>query len=432
MSSEAFVQAVTRFIRSKEARRHVAVELQNHLEESKQAWLRNGYPEEEAEQKTVAAMGSASQLGKSMNKIHRPAWDFWLIGIISLLLAAGFLPLFSADFQQQFDSDLTGYFVQHRLLHVGIGVGIIAALIYIDYRKLQRFSLPFYAGAIVLLVCLWLLPATYVNGQAMLQIGPLRLQTWMALPFLVTSMAGFFTAPKWKGWQLAGFTLVPILLFTLLSNLTVLMLYMAVSAVLFGYSYFSRRVKIGVFSAAGGIGLCIAAFGVYAYHRLLAPYQTERITAFLNPESYSDSAGYMILLLKEALAEAGLFGAEMNTYIPEAHTDYALVQLIHSYGYVAGVLVIMLLLAVTIRVAWMARTLPRSFGKLLILASVTVYSMQSLYSILMIFGFLPLTGMSLPFISYGLLPLLIHAFLLGMVLSVYRRKLYVTNSLSSI
>ncbi len=430
MSSEEFVLAVTRCIRAKEAHQQVAEELTNHLQESKQTWLRKGYSEEEAEQKAVAAMGSASRLGKNMDKIHRPAWDFWLIGIISLLLAASFIPIFLTDFQPQFGTDLTGYYVQHRLLHIVLGIGMIAVLMYFDYRKLQRFSLLLYVSSILLLLFLLFTPNTFINGHAIFQFGPLRLHTWMALPFLVVSLAGFLSERTYNGWLLAGFIILPIVLFTLLSNLSALMLYTAAAAVLFGYSYLPRKVKTGVFAVTGGIGLSMAAFGVYAYHRLLMPYQTERIAAFLNPEGYSDSSGYMILLLKDAMAEAGLFGAKMPSYIPEAHTDYALVQLIHSYGYAAGILVIALLFAVTIRIGWMALNLPQSYGKLLILASVTVYSIQSVYSILMIFGFLPLTGMSLPFISYGLLPMLIHAFLLGMVLSVYRRKLYVTKPMA--
>ena len=68
MSSKQFLQQVTSYIRSKEARSHVEQELQQHMDHSTKAWISKGYSREEAEQKAISEMGSASQLGKSMDK----------------------------------------------------------------------------------------------------------------------------------------------------------------------------------------------------------------------------------------------------------------------------------------------------------------------------------------------------------------------------
>ena len=147
-----------------------------------------------------------------------------------------------------------------------------------------------------------------------------------------------------------------------------------------------------------------------------------RIKAFLNPELYAEEEGYLMILLKDALENAGWFGSDKMYYIPNAYSDYALVQLIQAYGYVVGIAVIALIVAVSLRILWLLRTMPQSFGKLLVLAAVTLYTCQSVYSMLMVFGVLPIIGVPLPFISYGATPLLLNAMLIGFVLSVYRRR----------
>lgn len=432
MSSNQFLQQVTSYIRSKEAHTYVEEELKQHLAHSQQAWVTKGYSPEEAEKKAIDEMGSASQLGKSMDKIHRPKWDFWLIGTVILLIAVSFITILTTDFSQQFGIDMKRALIENKIIHTMLAILGIALIMFVDYRKLQRHSTLIYGIALLLLIGLWLMPNIVMNGEPMFKIGLIRIQAWVALPLLLVAFAGFFTERKWKGETLIGLFLLPLFLFIMLANLAVMLLFIGVVAVLFSFSYFSRNVKLIIFSVAGGLGLTLFAYSVYAYHYLLMSYQTERIAAYLHPESYADSAGYMMLQLRTALAGAGWFGAETIQHVPEAHTDYVLVQLIQTFGYVGGTVVIFLILAVALRILWTARTLPQSFGKLLVLAAVTLYSCQSTYSILMVFGFLPLTGVPLPFISYGTTPLLLNAFLIGLVLSVYRRKVYMGKQAFSV
>lgn len=425
MSSKAFLQQVTSHIRSKEARGYVEQELQQHIMHSKTAWEAKGYSPQEAEQKAIAEMGSASQLGKSMDKIHRPKWDIWLIGAVLLLVAVSFVPILTMDFSVQFWQGMRSEVIAYKIIHIVLAIGMIVALMYVDYRKLQRFSMPIYVVALVLLMVLIFMPNARINGEAMFKVGPLRIQAWTVLPVLLVAFAGFLAEHKWKGWQLTVLFILPLLLFLMIPNLVVTLLYITVIAILFSFSHFTKKEKRNVFLVVGGVGLVGVAYSIYAYHYLLAPYQTERIAAFLHPELYADTGGFMMLRLKTALAGAGWFGAESNYYVPDGHTDYALVQLIQAYGYLFGIPVIVVILAIALRILWMVRTLPKSFGKLLVLAAVTLYSSQSIYSIFMVFGLLPLAGMPLPFVSYGLTPLLLNAFLIGLVLSVYRRKSYI-------
>ena len=428
MSSKQFLWQVTSYIRSKEARGYVEKELQHHLTQSKQAWINKGYSPEEAEQKAIAEMGSATQLGKAMDKIHRPKWDFWLIGAVILLLIASFIPIVTTDFNQQFGQDITRYFLENKMIHIVLAVATIAVIMYVDYRKLQRYSMLIYGVALLLLCILVFMPNIFVNGEAMLKIGPIRIQAWTVLPLLLIAFSGFFANHKWKLWQLVVLFVVPIYFFLMLANLIVTMFYVVIVLMLFSFSAFSRKTKFTVLSVVSAIGIALFGYGVYAYNHLLAPYQVVRIKAFLQPELYED---YPMLQLKAALEGSGWFGAKTIAFVPEAHTDYALVQIIQAYGYSAGIAVIIVMLTIVLRILWMVRTMPRSFGKSLVLAALTLYSAQSIYSIFMVFGLLPLTSVPLPFISYGITPVLLNAFLMGLVLSVYRRKGYIEKQVFS-
>ncbi|AMO86168.1 Cell division protein FtsW [Solibacillus isronensis B3W22] len=421
MQSERFLNKVTAFIRSKEAQVHVYDELKHHIEHSKNAWLKKGYTPDEAERKAIDEMGSPSALGKSMDKIHRPKVDWLLISLVAILLGASFIPILTFDSTVIFGADMTNYFIRNKWLHLLCAVLLIAALMYIDYRKLERFSLAIYLGALILLMILNYFPTAMVSGQSYLMVGPIQIQVWTVLPLLLIAWAGFFTQKKFKSWQLIILFVLPLWFILRAPNLTAALIYAGVVTILFYLSDYSLKSKI--LTSITVIGLIASA--VFLMTPQLHHYQLVRIYAFLNPESYATQEGYIYLAIKNALNEAGWFGAETIRYIPEGHTDFALVQLIQEFGYIAGIAVVTVLFAIAIRILWEAKQLTRSYGKMLVIGAVSFYCMQFGYSVAMILGWLPIIGLSLPFISYGFTSLLINSFVIGTALSVYRRKTFI-------
>lgn len=421
MQSERFLNKVTAFIRSKEAQVHVYDELKRHIEHSKNAWLKKGYTPDEAERKAIDEMGSPSALGKSMDKIHRPKVDWLLISLVAILLGASFIPILTFDSTVIFGADMTNYFIRNKWLHLLCALLLIAALMYIDYRKLERFSLAIYLGALILLIILNYFPTAMVSGQSYLMVGPIQIQAWTVLPLLLIAWAGFFTQKKFKSWQLIILFVLPLWFIIRAPNLTAALIYAGAVTILFYLSDYSLKSKI--MTSITVIGLIASA--VFLMTPQLHHYQLVRIYAFLNPESYATQEGYIYLAIKNALNEAGWFGAETIRYIPEGHTDFALVQLIQEFGYIAGIAVVTVLFAIAIRILWEAKQLTRSYGKMLVIGAVSFYCMQFGYSVAMILGWVPIIGLSLPFISYGFTSLLINSFVIGIALSVYRRKTFI-------
>jgi cell division protein FtsW (lipid II flippase) len=155
----------------------------------------------------------------------------------------------------------------------------------------------------------------------------------------------------------------------------------------------------------------------------IKPYQIGRLLAFFNPEKYADTEGFIILRIQELMSKAGWFGLTgAKEFIPEAHTNFVFVSITYHYGWLLGVLLVIILLLFAGRMIAIQAKIKDSYGQLLLIGGVALYSVQLVSNIGMALGLFPMTSMSLPFISYGLMPTLLNAILIGAVLSVYRRK----------
>jgi cell division protein FtsW (lipid II flippase) len=416
---QIFLNEVTDQIKSKEAKAYVAKELNYHLKEAKNTWIEKGLSESEAEEKAVEQMGSPTKLGIQMNKLHRPKVDWWLVFLVASAMGLSFLPMFSLGYMND------SHFIIYKILIVVLGVTATVGVMLVDYRKWRSLGWLFYTIGILLLVFLAFFSNTMINGLKLIKLGPVTIESLMALPFFYLAWASFFNNEKFRIWQFLLLFLSPILLFLTIPSISTIYLYSVMVFVMLWWSKFSKKVKwmitTGTFSSI--ILTCIIVWP------FIKPYQLERLLAFIEPEKYSDGAGFMILKSQELMANAGWFGwfsgfgqPRIKEFIPEAHTNFVFVSFTYSYGWLFGVLLVVILSLFAARMIAIHPKIKDSYGKLLLIGGVALYGIQLVSNIGMTLGFFPLTSMSLPFISYGLMPTLLNAILIGAVLSVYRRK----------
>jgi cell division protein FtsW (lipid II flippase) len=416
---QIFLNEVTDQIRSKEAKTYVASELNYHLKEAKRIWMEKGLPEDEAEEKAVEQMGSPTKLGIQMNKLHRPKVDWWLILLLAASMGLSFLPMFSLGYMNDI------YFIIYKILIAFLGVTAAVGVMLVDYRKWKKYGWLFYTIGITLLVMLAFFSNTTINGLKLIKLGPVTIESLMALPFFYLAWSSFFNNERLKIWQFLFLFLSPILLFLALPSISTIYLYCVMVFVMLWWSKFSKKVKwmisTGTFSLIILTGLIVWPF--------IKPYQIERFLAFIEPEKYSDGAGFMILKSQELMGKAGWFGwfggfgqPRIREFIPEAHTNFVFVSFTYSYGWLFGVVLVLILLLFAARMITIQTKIKDSYGKLLLIGGVALYGIQLVSNIGMTLGLFPMISMSLPFISYGLMPTLLNAILIGAVLSVYRRK----------
>lgn len=408
-----FLSEVTTHIRSKEAKKFVASELEFHLNQVKKEWIGRGMSEAAAEEKAVSQMGSPSKLGHEMNKLHKPRIDWWLIGLLAITMALSFLPLLTVS------QELGDNFIVKKALHIFLGVLLAVIMMFIDYRKFERKGWIFYSVGVLFLFMLIAFPNRFLNGAPYFQIGPFQIESYFALPFLFLGWASFFNNPKIKLWQYFILFALPLMLFLAVPNMAVSFIYIVMVFVMMWWSAISRKAAaiISLVSIMGTV-----AFGTLAWFTV-KEYQLARILGFLNPEKYPSTWGYSYLQLKERLTSAGWFGSAANsTALPFEHIDYAFVNLTYNYGYLFAIGLFVILSLLAARIVMISIQIHSRFGNLLLVGGVTLFLVQFIYNIGMMIGLLPLTSMSLPFISYGFIPMVFNAFIMGVVLSVYRRK----------
>ncbi|MFK9093670.1 FtsW/RodA/SpoVE family cell cycle protein [Bacillus salipaludis] len=409
-----FLQEVTEQIKSKEAKKYVADELGYHLQEAKKLWLEKGLPEAEAEEKAIEQMGSPIKLGKQMNRLHKPKVDWFMMILLVTTLGLGFLPIISLGYIDD------RYFSVSKTIMVVLGGAAAIGLMLIDYRKWKTRGWLFYLLGILLLVLIRTFSNTTINGVPRLRIpGIITIESSMALPFFFLAWASFLNNEKLKVWNFSILFMIPILLFLIVPSIPIIFMYTVTVFVMLWWSKFSRKMILSITGVTIGLFITIG----FTSWQFLQTYQKVRLLAFFNPEKYSNGAGYLALRLKGLMSKAGWFGHPgQKEFIPEAHTDFVFVSLSYIYGWLFAIALVIILSLIIVRFIVISNRIHDPFAKLLLIGAVVLYGVQLASHLGMALGVFPLTSISLPFISYGLMPVLLNSFLIGIVLSVYRRK----------
>ena len=419
MNHKDFLTKVTSFIRANKAKKLVEIEINQHLTHAKNAWMKKGYSEVEAEKKAVEEMGSATKLGMSLGKLHKPKIDWFMLSLIGVLLALSFLPLMAMD-------QTKGEMILTNALTIIIGLILIVCLMLFDISRVSRFGYIFYIFGLVMLAVLIWIPNGMMNGEARFTVGPITLSVWYVLPVFLIAWAALFSKESMRLWKALLLVTVPIFLLMLVPNLAVLFIFTLMSIVMLYKGTFTRIEKRFFLILLGiGVVVCFALIVLAIRNEMIMPYQLARIYGFLHPHDYAKSEGYLYLLLNTILSEANWFGSSSSQVIPGAHTDFVLSFLMQRYGIVVTLIVVVLLLLILARMCWQAIGKGQSFAKLLVIGASTLFSIQVLYAFAMTIGIVPLFSIPLPFISYGLMPTIINSMIVGAVLSVYRRQTYI-------
>ncbi len=185
----------------------------------------------------------------------------------------------------------------------------------------------------------------------------------------------------------------------------------------------SAIVALGVNLSAGFLGEVI--WGI------LKEYQRKRLIVFLNPEADQLGAGYHLIQSRIAIGAGELWGQGLNqgtqtqlNFIPEQHTDFIFSSIGEEFGFVGGICLLLAFFLVCWRLLMIARQAPDNFGSLLAIGTLSMISFQVIVNISMTIGVAPVTGIPLPWISYGRSALITNFVAIGLVESVanYRRR----------
>lgn len=309
----------------------------------------------------------------------------------------------------------------------------------IDYTLLKSYTPLFYWGSIALLI-LTMFIGTEINGaKGWIRLGPLsfqasevaKLATIMMLGKTLEEMNG--TINEWKNFfKMAIYAVIPAVFIVIQPD-------MGMTMVLF-------FIVVGIFFIAGldiriigGGFLSLVLVIVIAWNTgLIKPYQIQRLTSFLDPESDTSSAGYQLKQSLIGVGNGGIFGLKGNyitkensvgysaQYVPEVQTDFIFASISEQWGLMGAATLLTLYGILIYRMIAIARTSKDTFGSIITVGLVAYFLFAIFQNIGMTIGLMPITGITLPLISYGGSSLLTTVMSIGLVLNIgmRRKKIY--------
>jgi len=358
-----------------------------------------------------ASFGLISKFG-SIN------WMFVLL--LCALASVGYAALYSAA-----GGAAEPYAARHGL-RFAFGVMLMLGIALIDIRVIARLSWLFYAGAIALLVGVLRFGHVGKGAQRWIEIGGFQLQpSELAKIALVLALAHWFHRASWERMGNPLFLIVP----TIAVAVPVGLIFKqpnlgtaVVTAIVGGAVFFAAGVRWWKFLLA----LAPIPFAVqYAYEHLRG-YQRARIDTFLNPESDPLGAGYNIIQSKIALGSGGMWGkgflqgtqGHLN-FLPEKQTDFIFTMLGEEFGFVGGLVLIVLLGAIILGGMVMALRCRHQYGRLVALGISVNFSLYVFANIAMVMGAIPVGGLPLPLVSHGGSAMLTIMIGFGILMSAY-------------
>ncbi|MBI3306788.1 MAG: rod shape-determining protein RodA [Candidatus Omnitrophica bacterium] len=322
----------------------------------------------------------------------------------------------------------SGSYETKQLFWVMVALVIFFAMAFLGYRSLLGMSYLLYVLAIICLVVVLVLGEARLGAQRWLRLGPIAFQpSEFAKLATILALANFLGSNnRWEKegrifLAAAAIALVPFILIVKQPDLgTSLMFIPMMIAMLF---IWGLRYRYFIFTALTGLVAAPLMWGV------LKEYQRKRILVFLDPDRDPLGSGYTAIQSKIAVGSGGLFGKgymagtqSQLQFVPEHHTDFIFCVIGEEWGF-AGALLLLVLYGLLFRAAFQVVEHTTDMkAKLLVAGIAAVVFSQVFINIGMSIGLMPITGITLPLVSYGGSSLVMTAIALGLVLSIYKER----------
>ncbi len=320
------------------------------------------------------------------------------------------------------------YFLKRQAIFLVIGAVVMVAMALFDYRRLEQISTVLYIGILFALVAVLATPAR-LGAQRWFPLGPIQLQpSEFATVVLVIAIATYCSRrPEGLEFRdlvrmvmMAG---LPILLVFKQPDLGTAIVMSVILLVMLAVAGMPGRYLLALIAAA----ILLVLFAVNV--GLLQKYQIDRLTSFISPNGASQAATYNVAQAKEAIAHGGMFGRGLGdgtltnlAYVPEQQTDFIFSAVGEQTGFVGAMVLLGIYGVVAYRILRAAQMARDSLGRLLCTGIFALLVFSVFENVGMNMGIMPVTGIPLPFISYGGSAMIVFFAAIGITLSVNARS----------
>lgn len=353
--------------------------------------------------------------------------DYGIFYTVLFLLAIGTVMVYSASsYYSMFTYKDSMYFLKKQILWVFVGLICMFFMMGFDYHKLKKYTPWLIIGCIPLLLLVFLFPDT--NGaQRWIKIGPLSFQPSDLTKYAVVFFLALGLEVKGEGIKKFGTGIVPYLgvsgifagLILAEKNLSIASVIMIVTFIMLFAS--GGRIK-HLFGIVAPAMACAALFFTFS-----SDYRRDRMLNFTNPWKDPAGNGYQLIQSFYALGAGGVTGLglgqsrQKTLYMPEPHNDFIFSIIGEELGLIGCLVIIALFIIFIWRGISVAIKAKDTYGTLLAIGITSVIAVQALINIAVVTGSMPVTGVPLPFISYGGTSLVINLTAMGVLLNISRQ-----------
>lgn len=376
--------------------------------------------------------------------------DFSLVLILILLAIASCVAIYSAQSSGQYDEN----FLLKQIFWYAVGIGIIAAVITLDSDQLKKLSWYSYGFGILLLLFLIVAPesiAREVNGA----------KSWFTLPglslqpsefvkvFIVLALSRVIVEHQekyivktlqtdfWLLFKIVGITFLPLLLVMQQPDLGTSLVFIAIMVGMIFISGVTWKIIAPIFIGGATLATSILYLAVWHSDWLekylgVKEYQLGRVYSWLDPYNYQGTTGYHLTQSLLAIGSGETVGKGMGTrevYLPESHSDFIFSVIGEEFGFIGASILISLFFLLIYHITKVALETKNQFYTCVSVGIISIITFHVFQNIGMTVGVLPITGIPLPFISYGGSSLMGNMLSMGIIFSIrYHYKKYMFSS----
>ena len=349
-------------------------------------------------------------------------FDWLLLTFILLICGIGVVEIQSATVHTKF----AGAHIK-QMYWVAAGLGMMFLISLVNYQMLLEQIHWMYIASIASLVSVMLFGQKYLGAKRWIKMpGGQHFQPseWVKL-ILILAVAKYFADMhqkdlSWPDFLKAGAIVgVPMLMVLSQPDLGTALTYLPIA--MMGLFLGGLRLKQAL------TVLVLAGLMMPIAWHVLKPYQRERLTSFMEPQADSQGSGYQVIQSLIAVGSGGLWGSSAGSqthlaFLPVPQTDFIFAAHAEEHGFVGALAVLLLYFIVLMRLTQNAQTAPDRAGTFVVMGVVAVLSFHILVNVGMVVGFMPVTGIPLPLMSYGGSSVLFMFLALGIVMNVRMRR----------
>jgi len=356
--------------------------------------------------------------------------DIWMFISIVLITMFGIVNIYLA---KKSSTDGMLFPLKQSLFFVG-AIILLYFVLAIDYSIVKAFTPIFYWISIVLLVLVFIIGSRINGAQGWIRLGVLSFQpaelakiaTVMMMGKKLEDMDGEINNIK-NFFVLAFYAVIPAGLIVIQPDMGMTMVLFFMVLGVFFIGGLDKRIILG------GLGALILGIVLVWNSGLIQEYQKRRITSFRNPETDTSGSGYHLRQSLIAIGSGGFFGTldslandgtggYASQYVPEIQTDFIFSQVCQQWGTFGAVCLLALYGLLISRMINIARTARDLFGTILTTGMISYFLFAIWQNIGMTIGLMPITGITLPLVSYGGSSLATTILSLGLVLNIGMRR----------